>query len=94
MSGFAHRASLTTIIVGEPVAKYINKDILRNSVNIFPANSAGPLGVADLLRQMYSSHIPLIEAILRDDVAAFSIWSVDHPDFEVEFDGRCESALT
>jgi hypothetical protein len=43
---------------------------------------------------MMASDISVIRQIMRDDVAALTIWVIDHPDFKIDFEGHSESALT
>jgi hypothetical protein len=49
---------------------------------------------SDILRTMSISTMPIVQAIMMDNVSAFSIWFLDHPDLVVDLEGRKKSALT
>jgi hypothetical protein len=76
------------------MVKCIDREILRKSFAAFPGECRDVLNSADLHRQMLTSKNPVIQAIIRNDVSAFSTLCMDNPNFEVEIGGRIESALT
>jgi hypothetical protein len=94
MAAFAHRSLAPMRGFGKPFAKSIDQDILRKAFDAFAKASAEADRASDILRAMSISTIPIVKAIMRDDVSAFSIWCLANPNFVVELEGRKESALT
>jgi hypothetical protein len=56
---------------------------------VMSASNAG-----DLLRTTSKSNIPIIRAIIKDDVSFMSVWSLENRDFQVELEGRREGLPT
>jgi hypothetical protein len=91
MSGLGRRASGNAPFLAKPIGKYIRRDILDKSSQTFLLRSRGRLHPVKLLWVMSASHVPVVEAILRDDVFALGVWSMGHRDFVVDFDGHNET---